>query len=60
MLLQKACWTWGAEMAVNDQGVAMGKEAVFTRAQERAPGLLGMDLGRLDLWADETSAPLRF
>jgi secernin len=51
VLLSKSFWTFGCEMGVNEHGLVMGNEAVFTmaRGEERRDGLIGMDLMRLAL-----------
>jgi dipeptidase len=50
ILLTKAFWTYGCEIGINEFGLSMGEEAVFTtRMQEARDGLIGPDLVRIGL-----------
>lgn len=48
-ILFKPSWIWGAEMGVNEKGLVIGNEAVFTREKVEDKTLLGMDILRLAL-----------
>jgi len=50
VFLTKAFWTYGCEIGVNEFGLAMGEEAVYTTEMaEEKDGLIGPDLMRLGL-----------
>ncbi len=50
ILLSQPYWMWGAEMGVNERGVTIGNEAVYSKIPpNKKPALLGMDMLRLAL-----------
>ena len=48
-LISRPSWMWGAEMGINEHGLSIGNEAVFSRQKVLIDGVLGMDILRLAL-----------
>jgi len=55
VLIARPWWIYGAEMGVNEYGLAIGNVAVFTKEPYAEKGLLGMDMLRLALERTRTA-----
>jgi secernin len=57
--LSRPVWMKGGEMGVNEAGVAIGNEAVFSRFGASKKGVLGMDILRMALASARSAAAAR-
>lgn len=55
ILISRPWWIYGAEMGVNEYGLAIGNVAVFTKEPYSDKGILGMDMLRLALERTKTA-----
>ena len=55
MILSKPSWIWGAEIGINEFGVCVGNESVYSKLVSRGKGLMGMDLVRIALERGKTA-----
>ncbi len=57
VIMGKSFWTWGGEIGINEHGVAIGNEAVFTTLQkeEKSEGLMVIDMLRIGLERGKTA-----
>jgi hypothetical protein len=59
MVLSCPTWMEGAEMGINEKGVAIGNEAVFSKFPAAPDGVLGMDFLRAALMASGSAVEAR-
>lgn len=54
-IVSRPAWMWGCEMGVNEHGVAIGNEAVFTKIPVPKSGYTGMDFQRVALTSSRSA-----